>query len=158
MIKLFRIATLLLLMPLLSKAQNGVYYIPSTKQADSVRLLLPHTTNDSLKMSIYYDLSAYYTELNKDSSLYFGELQLELAQKLNQKLWEADALFQTCYISFGLGNYPKSFNTVTRGLAIAENEKSEKNNWHVTTLSGNGNPHTARSCCSNWLVTQASKL
>src|SRR4051812_45409553 len=144
MIKLFRIATLLWLMPLLSKAQNGVYYIPSTKQADSVRLLLLHTDNDSLKMSIYYDLSAYYTELNKDSSLYFGELQLELAQKLNQKLWEADALFQICYISFGMGNYPKSFNTVTSGLAIAEDEKSERNNWRVTILSGNGDPHTAR--------------
>src|SRR5439155_624750 len=82
MIKLFRIATLLWLMPLLSKAQNGVYYIPSTKQADSVRLLLLHTDNDSLKMSIYYDLSAYYTELNKDSSLYFGEISKAISNYL----------------------------------------------------------------------------
>jgi tetratricopeptide (TPR) repeat protein len=33
---------------------------------------------------------------------------------------------------------------VTNGLTIAEDAESEKNNWHVTTLSGDGNPHKAR--------------
>ena len=45
------------------KAQNGVYFIPSEKQFDSVRAVFPTLANDTLKMSAYYYLSGYYTEL-----------------------------------------------------------------------------------------------
>ncbi len=147
-----------MLLPICTWAQNGVYYIPSAREVDSVDLLLPRTANDTLKMSMYFYLSAYYTELNKDSSLYFGDLQLTLAQKLHQKLWEADALFQIGYLSFGLGNYPKSFSAVTRGLTIAEDKESEINNWRVATLSVNGNPHTARLFIWSALLQQLAFL
>src|SRR5579862_4966408 len=141
---IFFLFLLLLLLPLYSKSQNGVYYIPSQKEADSVRVALLHTANDTLKMSAYYYLSGYYTELNKDTSLYFAERQLQYAQQLNQKLWEADAYFQIAYITFGLGNYPKSFNAITDGLAITDDKESEKNNWRTATFSGDGDAHRAR--------------
>ncbi len=95
-------------------------------------------------MSAYYYLSAYYTELNKDSAEYYGELQLDLAKKLNQKLWEADALFQVAYITYDLGNYPRSLTAITDGLTITDDQESEKNNWKVSTFSGDGNAHRAR--------------
>ncbi|HEX3385237.1 MAG TPA: hypothetical protein VHS53_08620, partial [Mucilaginibacter sp.] len=131
-------------MPFFTKAQNGVYYIPSAKQADSVRKALSRTNNDTLKMSAYYYLSSYYTELNKDSAEYYGDLQLSMAKKLNQKLWAADACFQAGYITYGLGNYPKSLNRITEGLEITDDQGSEKNNWHVNVFSGDGSPHRAR--------------
>jgi hypothetical protein len=67
------------------------YTIP--KQTDTVRAELSLTSSDTLKMLDYYYLTSYYTELNKDSSLYFAKLQLQYAQKLNQRLWEGDAFF-----------------------------------------------------------------
>jgi hypothetical protein len=57
--KHFKITILLLFISLFTRAQNGVYYIPSDKEADSARLLLSRTINDSLKMLIYYKLSSY---------------------------------------------------------------------------------------------------
>jgi len=49
--KFIRQIFLLLIFPLCSNAQNGVYFIPTDKQTDSVRTVLKHTTNDTLKMS-----------------------------------------------------------------------------------------------------------
>jgi tetratricopeptide (TPR) repeat protein len=135
---------LLFLLPGFLNAQNGVYFIPSEKQTDSVRAELSHSSSDTLKMLDYYYLTSYYTELNKDSSLYFAELQLQYAQKLNQKLWEGDALFQIGYIAFGLGNYPRSLNALTDGLSITEDKETEKNNWRIKTFSGDGKAHRAR--------------
>ena len=142
--KYLTIIILFFLLSLCSKAQNGVYFIPSDKEIDSVRLVLPYTSNDTLKMSAYFYLSAYYKELNKDSSLYYAKLQQQSARKIQQKLWEADALFQMAYIEFGLGNYPKSLKAVTEGLAITDDESTEQRNWHINTFSGDGNPHKAR--------------
>ena len=133
-VKFIRQIFLLLILPLCSNAQNGVYFIPSDKQADSVRTVLRHTTNDTLKMSIFYELSGYYTELNKDTSLYYAELQLQSAKNLQQPLWAADAYFQIAYVSYNLGNYPKSFDAIVQGLVITQNEKSEKNNWRIKTF------------------------
>jgi hypothetical protein len=108
-LKFFTGTLLLFGLPVCLKAQNGVYFIPSAKQADSARRVLSHTNNDTLKMCAYYYLSSYYTELKKDSSEYFAELQLDMAKKLHQKLWAADALFQVAYITDDLGNYCTRF-------------------------------------------------
>jgi two-component sensor histidine kinase len=142
--KFIRQILLLLIIPLCSNAQNGVYFIPSDKQADSVRAFLKHTTNDTLKMSIFYELSGYYTELNKDTSLYYAELQLQSAKNLQQPLWAADAYFQIAYLSHGLGNYPVALNAIEEGLAITDDENSEKNNWRIKTFSGDGSRYKAR--------------
>ena len=142
--KFIRQTFLLLILPLCSNAQNGVYFIPTDKQADSVRTVLKHTTNDTLKMSIFYELSGYYTELNKDTSMYYAELQLQSAKNLEQPLWAADAYFQIAYLSYNFGNYPKSFDAIVQGLAITQDEKSEKNNWRIKTFSGDGSAYKAR--------------
>ncbi len=142
--KYLKVIISLLLLSLCSKAQNGVYFIPSDKEIDSVRLVFPHISNDTLKMSAYFYLTAYYTELNKDTSLYYAELQLQSAKNLRQPLWAADACFQIAYVSFSLGNYPKSFNAITEGLAITDDRHSERKSWRITTFSGDGDPHKAR--------------
>ena len=149
--KFARLIVFILLLPIYSHAQNGVYFIPSDKQADSMRNILANTTNDTLKMCAYYYLSSYYTELNKDSSLYFGELQLQSAKNLKQPLWAADALFQIAYLTDGLGNYPVSLNSVAEGLSITEDETSEKNNWRVSLFSEDGNAYRAHMFISSAL-------
>jgi tetratricopeptide (TPR) repeat protein len=142
----FRILFVLFLCGLTIKtnAQNGVYFIPSEKQTDSMRAILYTTNNDTLKLCAYYYISSYYTELNKDSSLFYAEQQLQLANKINQQLWAADACFQIAYLAYGLGNYPKALNSVTNGLAITDDEASEKNNWHINIFSGDGIEKHAR--------------
>lgn len=110
-----------LLLPVCGYTQNGVYYIPSDKEYDSVRLTLASTDNDTLKMSAYYYISGWYTELNKDSSLHYAKLQLNAAKKLKRPLWAANACFQISYLSFELGNYPESFRAIAEGLAITDN-------------------------------------
>ena len=143
-LKLFTGIALLLLFPFASKAQNGVYFVPSLKQTDSIRIILAHTNNDTLKMCAYYYITSYYTELNKDSAEYYAQLQLNLADKLKQKLWAGDALFQTSYINYSLGNYPKALEEITRGLVIVNDPESEKGNWQIKRISGDGSPHRAR--------------
>ena len=81
-----------------------------------MRTVLKHTTNDTLKMSIFYELSGYYPELNKDTSLYYAELQLQSAKNLEQRVWAADAYFQIAYVSYNFGSYPKSFDAIVQGL------------------------------------------
>ena len=142
--KVIRTIVWVLLLPLWLNAQNGVYFIPTKRETDSVRTQLKNRINDTLKMSAYFYLTSYYTELNKDSSLYYAELQLQSARDLHQPLWAADALFQISYITFGLGNYPKSLNAITEGLAITDDDKSEKFNWQIKTFSGDGDGHKSR--------------
>jgi hypothetical protein len=79
-----------------SPAQNNPYWQEPTKaQADSLKLVLQVTKNDTLRMYIDRQLGLYYQEINRAVALSFFEQQLTLAKKLNQKIWEAESY---CFI------------------------------------------------------------
>ncbi len=138
-------AFLLLLLPTFATAQNTFFYAPSTQhEADSLGLILQITKNDTLKMSICKDLNFYYSEINRDNALYFAEQQLTLANKLNQKLWQAASLGEIGYLTQRLNNYPKSLVSLTESAKIAEDEKSERDLALPIKFSGDGNVHNAR--------------
>ncbi len=89
-----------------STAQNNPYWQEPTKdQADSLKLLLRITKNDTLRMFGNRQLGLYYQEINRAVSLSFFEEQLTLAKTLNQKIWEAEALSRIAYSSSLLQNY-----------------------------------------------------
>lgn len=135
---------LLLFLPFHSLAQNTLFDKPVKTQLDSICYVLLHTKNDTLKMCAYRDLHFYYSELNRDTALYFAEQQLKLARQLNQKIWQASALESIGYVTQIEGNYPKSHIALTDALKIAEDEASEKNIWSVSKFSKDGDGHKVR--------------
>jgi hypothetical protein len=126
--RLFIQILLILCCPAFSFTQNNPAYWESftKQQADSLRVVWMNASNDTLRMSIVRSLAYYYMEINNDSSLYFVNQQSALAKRLNLRLWEADALDNMGYVSAKLKNYPQSLKAFLQGLAIAEEEETEK--------------------------------
>jgi hypothetical protein len=121
---------LFLILSVLSYAQKYPYYdLPGQNQFDSLQTVLKKATNDTIRMEVYRDFGRYYSEVKKDSALHFIELQLLLARKLGQKLWEADALDVSGYMLWNLGNYPRALQHLLQGMKIAEDPETERNIW-----------------------------
>jgi len=66
------------------EAQEQTYSIDWTaEQADSVKSRLTKSTNDTLRMKMARMLGIYYQEINRDTSLKYHQLQIQLAKKIN---------------------------------------------------------------------------
>ena len=140
----FLLIPLLLETPSVLTAQNTLFDKPIKQELDSIRNVLQHTDNDTLKMSAFRDLHFYYSEMNRDTALYFAEQQLLLSQKLHQKLWEASAYESIGYVTQIMGNYPKAYEALSNALKIAEDANSEKHNWNVKKFAKDGDAYKAR--------------
>ena len=127
-----------------SWAQNNLFEKAVKEQLDSIQHVLRNTRNDTLKMSAYRDLHFYFSEMDRDTALYFAEQQLSLAQKLHQKLWEASAWESIGYVTQIEGNYPKAYKALSLALKIAEDANSEKGNWNVKKFAKDNDAHKAR--------------
>ena len=120
----------------LLQAQEQTYFVQFTDtQADSVKTLLRTTANDSLRMKLSRYLGLYYQEKNRDSSLLYTLQQLQLAKKLKQKLWEADAYDASGWLLSQLKNYPLSLTHLLNARKIAEDETTEENIWNLSWFS-----------------------
>lgn len=95
-------------------------------------------------MSAFRDLHFYFSEMNRDTALYFAEQQLILSQKLHQKLWEASAWESIGYVTQIEGNYPRAYKALSLALKIAEDPKSEKGNWNIKKFAKDNDAHKAR--------------
>ena len=138
-----------LFVPVFAKAQQDPFVeIWNDKQIDSLREVWAHTAgNDTMRMRLSRSFGWHYQEINRDSSLYFQSIQLELARKLKLKLWEADALDQGGWVLAQLGNYPLSLQYFLAALEILHSKDCEKNIWLVTLLSKDKDPEKARLTC-----------
>jgi two-component system NtrC family sensor kinase len=126
-------------------AQNPLYPTDLKKRdVDSLTLFLNKTVNDTVRMSLCRDLSFYYQEIDRDSSLRYAERLLTLAKKNKQRLWEATAYWYEGYVLNMMDNYPKSFQAFDESLKIAEDESSEQNIWHISSFILDQNPKRAR--------------
>jgi two-component system NtrC family sensor kinase len=99
----------------------------ANKYTDSLKVVLSHTTNDTIKMSTLYNISGYYTESNRDISLSYIEQALVISKKLNLPYNIANALLVKAYILMHQGNLPLSFKLVNEAIVIIKDEKNEKN-------------------------------
>jgi two-component system, NtrC family, sensor kinase len=114
----------LLLLPAVADAQ-----VNQTK-LDSLRTALMHAANDTIRMDICANISDFYSETNRDSSIYYIEKSLAIAKQLKLKLNEAIYLDATAYEFMHLGNYPKSLQASLQALKIADDPESEKYVWN----------------------------
>ncbi len=141
-----RLLLLFLILPpsfLLAQRDMTWGYV-SRKRADSLRAMVENLPNDTLKMSAYRSLGFYYQESKFDSSLYFHEKQLELAKKLNIKLWQSDAHAQIGQNLYYVGDVTNSYESLQEAIRIAEDERNEPSNWHVWTFSNAETLHDSR--------------
>ncbi|MEO8772372.1 MAG: ATP-binding protein, partial [Ferruginibacter sp.] len=139
------IKILLLLLPVFANAQfdpNWGYI--TRQQADSLKTTFRIEKNDTLLMAAYRSLGFYYQENKLDSALYFHQLQLKLAKKLDIKMWMADGYQQIGSVELYLKNVSSGNEALAQAIKIAENEKNENSNWHYWTFSNAQSLHAAR--------------
>jgi hypothetical protein len=75
-----------MLLSICSVAQNNPYWQePTRKQADSLKIDLATSTNDSVTMYINRQLGMYYQEINRMAALTYYEEMLKLARSVEQK-------------------------------------------------------------------------
>ena len=149
----------LLFLPAFSQAQFNPYY-RTDYQLDSLHTVFGETDNDTLKMTVCWELSNHYFERDRDTTLYFSNIQLQLAKKLGQTLWQMAALNTISYELQRIGNYPEALKAALEGLKLAENESSEKNPYRVDLLDGFGgmDSHKQRISITAFLYQKLGQL
>jgi len=136
---------LLILVHSMSFGQQYAYYhAPDKTDYDSAQATLLNTMSDTARMAACHQLGFYFAGSNRDSCYYFLNRQLGLARKLGLKLWEADALDNTAFVLWRLGNYPEALQRFLDGVKIAEDPASEKNAWGLERFNANKDPRIAR--------------
>jgi len=111
--------------------------------ADSLRTILQRAGGDSLRYEASRALYNYYEEINRDSALYYAELDLSLARKADKKLVEAMALDTKGYQLLHLGRFSEALKCLLQAFSIAENPGNNKEEgW---TFSSYGSPGNSRS-------------
>ena len=107
-------------------AQEQTYFVQWTnKGADSAKVLFRVSDNDSVRMKLARSLGLYYQEKDRDTSLFYTLKQLQLAKKLKQRFWEADAYDASGWLLSQLKNYPLSLTHLLNGRKIAEDKSTE---------------------------------
>ncbi|MFZ1800844.1 MAG: hypothetical protein WAU24_13340, partial [Chitinophagaceae bacterium] len=133
---LFKIS-LLILFPFFAIAQNQQKYL------DSLNASLKAAPNDTIKAGVLAELLFYYMESNRDSALVVTEQGLQISDKLHQPLWRAGFLTGKAYLYQSV-NLPLAFRLANEALAIALDEKNEKNVIKVPWDKFSNNPHKYR--------------
>jgi tetratricopeptide (TPR) repeat protein len=140
-IVLFFIVTI----PLMVFGQNNPYWQePTAAEADSLKMVLQSTENDSVKMHINRQLGIYYQERNRFTALEYFDAQLKLAKTLKQKIWEAEALSNIGYVSSLTQNYPGSLNYLLTAREVASDPKAGMDLWNVYLFTEDGDANRAR--------------
>jgi signal transduction histidine kinase len=94
--------------------------------AQSLKLRMASTSNDTLRIEMLDSLALGYSEIDPDSSLYYSEQEINLSHKFRYRLSEALALNNKGYALLNMGNYPNALRVLLAGLQIAEDKQSEK--------------------------------
>jgi two-component system, NtrC family, sensor kinase len=140
-------------------AQEQTYFVQLTNvQTDSIKVLFRTSTNDSLRMKLARYLGLHNQEKNRDTSLYYTLQQLQLAKKLNQRLWEADAYDAAGWLLSQLKNYPLSFTYLLNARKIAEEKSTEENIWGLEWFSPKLDARYARMTSLGFIYNDLSQL
>jgi signal transduction histidine kinase len=124
--------------------QNPYWKEPTRAQLDSLKRLLGSTTNDSVRMQANRQLGLYYQEIDRPSAMAYYEELLRLARKLDQPLWEAEAMSRLGYASSLMQNYSGGLKYLLTAQSIVADPRLEKNIWNVGRFSQKNDPRHAR--------------
>jgi len=129
---------LLILLPGLTLAQD--------EQGEESILLeaLKNAPDDTIRMEINRKLGFYHQDSDGSKALVYHQAQLALAEKLNLKLWEADAHQQIAYCLTYLYRFPDAYENYMQALEIAGNPASSANGWGFSDFSYSKSAEDAR--------------
>ncbi|CAN5801254.1 hypothetical protein BH10BAC2_BH10BAC2_40900 [soil metagenome] len=91
---------------------------------DSLKSALAISKNDTMRLVLCTLLENKYHDKNNDSAFYFANLECNLAQKLNYRIDEAQAL---CMKGFNKFYNPATLNLFLKAIELAEDSRNEKN-------------------------------
>ena len=113
---------------LLTLFVTAISFAQKTKP-DTLRMLLQNSTSDSVSYLANMELGFYFSESNRDSSLFYYEYALQIARKNGKKLSEASALAMKGYQLNMKGLYSGSLQSFLQSFSIIDETKTEKNSW-----------------------------
>ena len=113
----------------------------ANKYIDSLKVVISQAKNDTIKMTTFFNISQYYTESNRDISLFYIEQALTISKKLNLPYSTARALINKSYIIKNQGNLSLAFKLVNEAMIIAKEEKNEKNAYIFKDAEFAADPH-----------------
>ncbi len=143
--KHFLLVNIFIIVSLMSTAQINPLFIEQTaRQADSLKIVAGQTGNDTIRMSALRDLTLYYLDINSDSALLYVKQELPIVEKLNLKIWKADAYDLYSIVLNNLGDYPASLQMINAAMEIAKDESCEKHIWHMYRFTGSADARNAR--------------
>ena len=100
-IKTALFAFVMILIQETSFAQQNAHILgPSENQIDSLLLRFSNETSGPLRMGLARELGLFFTDIDPDTTMYFLNTQLQLAQSLGERLWEGDALRRLGYLTY----------------------------------------------------------
>ena len=122
-----KLLTLILFFALLGRIGFG----QSRQEVDSLRHKLAIAKHDTNRVLILVELAGKYQNANPDSALIYGQQALDLAQKIKFLRGEARAFLTLGVVNNLIGDLPKAFDLVFKGLQIAE-----ENNFSQEVATG----------------------
>jgi signal transduction histidine kinase len=88
--------------------------------------------DDSTRQNALINLEFYYSEVNRDSALYFNEQRIVIAKKIGYKLLEAAALNVKGYQKIQKGEYAEALKCLQESLKITQDSNNlEVNHWII---------------------------
>ena len=145
---------LILLMPVFTHAQDNTRTL-TQHQLDSLHIVFEESDNDTLKMAISRQLGTYYTERDRDTTIYFSKRFLELSKKLGQPIWQASSLATIAYKLRQKGEFPEALRAAMDGLELISDESSEHN---MINFGIHEDPHKMRISTMARLIRNLAQL
>src|SRR5688572_12832928 len=133
------------LLPFFSSAQNNPFWdVPTGKQVDSLKKVLAGSKNDTVNMYLNRQIGMHYQELDRPVALASYKNMLTLAEKTDQRLWEAEALSRVGYVSCLMQDYSGGLRLFLLAKTIASEPSAEKGMWKPGLLSKKSDPYVVR--------------
>jgi signal transduction histidine kinase len=92
-----------------------------------------NATTDSTKQDACLELIIFYSEVNRDSALFYSEERLQFSKRSGNKLMEASALNTKGYQKIQIGKYAEGLKCLMESLSITKDTSiREINRWRIS--------------------------
>lgn len=83
--------------------------------------------NDTMRLNNFCELALKYSEVNRDSSIYYADIAFSIAVKLNQKFYQASILSDLGYTLLSNGDYANALTKLLIANKLIEDKNIAKN-------------------------------
>ena len=78
--------------------------------------------NDTIRLNNFCQLALKYSEVNRDSAIYYADIAFSIAQKLNQKFYQASILSDLGYTLLSNGEYANALTKLLSANKLIEDK------------------------------------